>query len=42
MVVEFDDAHRLAYEDAMDIAALGFDEKNTKLFINTDYEVHAL
>jgi tryptophanyl-tRNA synthetase len=35
--IGFDETHKLAYEDAMDIAALGFDERKTKIFINTDY-----
>ncbi|MEM3791630.1 MAG: tryptophan--tRNA ligase [Candidatus Micrarchaeaceae archaeon] len=33
----FDEIHKLAYEDALDIAALGFDPKKTKMFINTEY-----
>ncbi len=30
-------AHELAYEDALDIAALGFKQSKTKIFLNTEY-----
>jgi len=29
--------HELAYEDALDIAALGFDPKKTKMYLDTEY-----
>lgn len=29
--------HRYAYDDALSIAALGFDPKNTKIFLDTEY-----
>ena len=32
-----DAAHELAYSDALDIAALGFDPKQTSILIDTDY-----
>lgn len=35
--VGFDEVHKLAYEDALNIAALGFDPEKTKIFFNTDY-----
>ncbi|MGC8478441.1 MAG: tryptophan--tRNA ligase [Candidatus Micrarchaeia archaeon] len=35
--MSFEDVHKLAYEDALDIIALGFDPKKTKIFFNTDY-----
>ena len=35
--VSFDEVHKLAYDDALNIIALGFDPKKTKLFFNTEY-----
>ncbi len=32
-----DTTHDLAYKDALDIAALGFDPEKTKIFLNTEY-----
>lgn len=32
-----DRTHQLAYEDALDIAALGFDPEKTKMFLDTEY-----
>lgn len=35
--VSFEEVHRLAYDDALNIIALGYDPKKTKIFFNTDY-----
>ncbi len=35
--VSFDEVHKLAYDDALNIIALGYDPKKTKIFFNTDY-----
>ncbi len=35
--IDLDTIHRLAYEDALDIISLGFDEKKTKIFFDTEY-----
>ena len=35
--VSFEEVHRLALDDALNIIALGFDPKRTKIFFNTDY-----
>ena len=35
--IGFDEVHRLAHEDALDIIALGFDPKKTKIFLDTEY-----
>ncbi|MGC9037382.1 MAG: tryptophan--tRNA ligase [Candidatus Micrarchaeia archaeon] len=35
--VTFEETHRLAYEDALDIVALGFKQKKTKIFLDTEY-----
>ncbi|MCL4380758.1 tryptophan--tRNA ligase [Candidatus Marsarchaeota archaeon] len=35
--ISLDTIHRLAYEDALDIICLGFDEKKTKIFFDTEY-----
>ncbi len=35
--VSFEEVHKLAYDDALNIVALGFDPKKTKIFFNTDY-----
>ncbi|MFH1590386.1 MAG: tryptophan--tRNA ligase [archaeon] len=32
-----EETNRLAYENALDIIAVGFDPKKTKIFVNTDY-----
>ena len=32
-----DETHRLAYENALDVIALGFNPKKTKIFVDTDY-----
>jgi len=36
-----DDTKRLAYENALDFIALGFEPKNTKIFLDTEY-IHTL
>ncbi|MEM0074409.1 MAG: tryptophan--tRNA ligase [Candidatus Micrarchaeaceae archaeon] len=33
----FEEVHGLAYDDALEIAALGFDPKKTKIFLDTEY-----
>ncbi|MEE8168062.1 MAG: tryptophan--tRNA ligase [Candidatus Hydrothermarchaeales archaeon] len=33
----FDDAKKYAYENALDIIALGFDQKKTEIFLDTEY-----
>lgn len=33
----FEEVHKLAYEDALDIAALGFKPGKTKIFLDTEY-----
>ncbi len=35
--LSLEDTHRMAYENALDIIALGFDKKKTYLFTDTDY-----
>ncbi len=35
--VSFEEVHKLAHDDALNIIALGFDPKKTKIFFNTDY-----
>ena len=35
--LELEEAHRLAYENAKDIIACGFDVKKTFIFSNLDY-----
>jgi len=35
--IDFDTAHALGYAAALDIAALGFDSKKTKIFLDTEY-----
>ncbi len=35
--VTFEETHRLAYEDILNIIALGFDSKRTKIFLDTEY-----
>lgn len=37
MKLTLDEVHKLAYEDALNIAALGFDPKKTKIFLDTEY-----
>jgi tryptophanyl-tRNA synthetase len=32
-----EEANRLAYENALDVLAVGFDSKKTKIFVDTDY-----
>lgn len=35
--VSFDEVHKLAHDDALNIIAMGYDPKKTKIFFNTDY-----
>jgi len=35
--LSLDDTHKLAYEDALDIIALGFKPNRTKIFLDTEY-----
>jgi tryptophanyl-tRNA synthetase len=35
--MSFEEVHELAYDDALNIIALGYDPKKTKIFFNTDY-----
>ncbi len=35
--IDLDTIHKLAYEDALHIISLGFDEKKTKIFFDTEY-----
>ncbi|MDE1823617.1 MAG: tryptophan--tRNA ligase [Candidatus Micrarchaeota archaeon] len=35
--LSMEELHKLAYDDALNIAALGFDPKKTKIFLNTEY-----
>lgn len=35
--VSFEEVHQLAYDDALNIMALGYDPKRTKIFFDTDY-----
>ena len=37
MKLTLEKTHELAYQDALDIAALGFDPDKTKMFLNTEY-----
>lgn len=37
MNLTLDSTHELAYKDALDIAALGFNPDKTKIFLNTEY-----
>ena len=37
MKLTLEKTHELAYQDALDIAALGFDPHKTKMFLNTEY-----
>lgn len=37
MGLTLEKTHELAYQDALDIAALGFDPDKTKMFLNTEY-----
>ena len=37
MDLTLEKTYRLAYEDALDIAALGFDPEKTKMFLDTEY-----
>jgi tryptophanyl-tRNA synthetase len=35
--LSLEEANRLAYENALDVLAVGFDPKKTKIFVDTDY-----
>ncbi len=35
--LSLEEVHKLAYEDALNIMALGYDPKKTRIFFNTDY-----
>ncbi|MDE1851440.1 MAG: tryptophan--tRNA ligase [Candidatus Micrarchaeota archaeon] len=35
--LSMEELHKLAYDDALNIAALGFDPKKTRIFLNTEY-----
>ena len=35
--LEIEQTNKLAYDNALDVIAMGFDEKKTKIFVDTDY-----